>query len=155
MFGKPLAPGTVAPEFTAYDHQGHAVRLTELRGRYVILVFYPGDDTPGCTLQLQELRDAWQPLQSAGAAVFALNPASESSHRRFAIKHSFPFPLIVDKGARIARAYRSGLWLLVRRTVYVIGPDGTVLFARRGKPSPQELLGLLQISPQHPPAQKK
>ena len=47
MFGKPLAPGTPAPEFTAYDQDGHAVRLAELRGKYVILVFYPSDDTPG------------------------------------------------------------------------------------------------------------
>ena len=72
--------------------------------------------------------------------MYGVNPSSETSHQRFAQKHSFPFPLIVDKGARIARAYRSGLWLLVRRTVYIVGPDGTIVFAQRGKPSPTELL---------------
>jgi peroxiredoxin len=76
--------------------------------------------------------------------VYGVNPSSETSHLRFARKHSFPFPLIVDKGARIARAYRSSLWLLVRRTVYVIAPGGAVLFARRGKPSPAELLAQIK-----------
>lgn len=89
------------------------------------------------------MRDAWQSLKSAGAVVYGVNPSSETSHQRFAKKHSFLFPLIVDKGARIARAYRSGLWLLVRRTVYIIGPDGAIVFARRGKPSPSELLAHL------------
>lgn len=86
------------------------------------------------------MRDAWKSLQSAGAVVYGVNPSSQSSHLRFAKKHSFPFPLIVDQGARIARAYRSGFWLIVRRTVYIVGPDGIILFARRGKPSPAELL---------------
>ena len=87
--------------------------------------------------------------------MYGVNPLSETSHQRFARKHSFPFPLIVDKGARIARAYRSALWLVVRRTVYIVGPDGVILFAERGKPSPQQLLAHLQISPQHPPAHQK
>lgn len=104
---------------------------------------------------MAELRDAWTSLQSAGAVVYGVNPSSETSHRRFAVKHSFPFALLVDQGARIARAYRSGLWLLVRRTVYIIGPDGTVVFAQRGKPSPQQLLAELQIPPQHPPAHRQ
>ncbi len=90
------------------------------------------------------MRDAWKSLQSAGVVVYGVNPSSETSHQRFAKKHSFPFPLIVDKGARIARAYRSALWLLVRRTVYVIAPDGAILFAQRGKPSPGELLAKIK-----------
>lgn len=147
MLGKPLAPGTIAPEFNAYDHLGNAVRLSNLRGRPVILVFYPGDDTPTCTVQLQELRDSWHDIVAAGALVYAVNPFSDDSHRRFAEKHNFPFPLIVDKGGRIAHDYGCGFWLLVRRTVYIIGPDGRIRFAQRGKPSPSELLAHLQIPP--------
>ena len=75
--------------------------------------------------------------------MYGVNPSSETSHQRFAHKHFCPFPLIVDKGARIAHAYRSALWLLARRTVYVIGPDGTIVFAQRGKPLPDELLAEL------------
>lgn len=101
------------------------------------------------------MRDAWKSLQSAGAVVYGVNPSSQSSHQRFAKKHSFPFPLIVDQGARIARAYNSGFWLIVRRTVYIVAPDGLILFAERGKPAPQQLLASLQIPPQHPPAHHK
>ena len=89
------------------------------------------------------MRDAWQSLSSANAVVYGVNPSSQSSHHRFATKHAFPFPLLVDEGSRIARAYRSGFWRIVRRTVYIIGPDGRILFAQRGKPSPAELLAHL------------
>ncbi len=96
------------------------------------------------------MRDAWASFASAGAVVYGVNPSSESSHGRFAQKHTFPFALIVDQGARIARLYRSGLWLVVRPTVYVIGPDGVIVYARRGRPGPEELLAQLQIAPEHP-----
>jgi peroxiredoxin Q/BCP len=102
-------------------------------------VFYPGDDTPGCTKQLCQLRDQWQHAKARNVEVFGVNPASPQKHARFRAKFRFPFPLLVDKGRAIATRYRAN-GLIIRRTVYLIGPDGTIRFARRGMPSPAEVL---------------
>ena len=143
-FEQTLAVGTQAPDFTAPDQDGRAVTLSALRGRPVVLVFYPADDTPGCTAQLCELRDAWGEIQAAGVLVFGVNPAPAGRHARFRAKHGYPFPLLVDEGARIARDYAAKWPLLVRRTVYAISPEGRIAFARRGKPAPREMLAALE-----------
>ena len=133
-----ILPGELAPDFTATTHDGKSIRLADLRGKQrVVLVFYPGDDTPICTRQLCELRDDWSALQSADTVVFGVNPASEAKHAQFAAKYRLPFPLLADVGSRIAAAYGcSALFgLLIRRTVYVIDKRGRVLFAQRGKPA--------------------
>jgi peroxiredoxin Q/BCP len=133
-----ILPGEFAPDFTATTHEGVTVHLADLRGKQcVVLVFYPGDDTPVCTQQLCELRDDWGALQSADTVVFGVNPASEAKHAQFAAKYRLPFPLLVDVGSRIAADYGcSALFgLLVRRTVYVIDKQGCVIFAQRGKPT--------------------
>lgn len=143
MLGSPLPLGSQAPEFTVNDHEGRSVSLSALRGCWVVLVFYPGDDTPTCTCQLRDLREAWEDLRDAGAVVYGVNPFSEDSHGRFARKLALPFPLLVDRGGRMARLFRSGFWLLVRRTVYVIDPQGRIAFAQRGQPSPAQLLSII------------
>jgi peroxiredoxin Q/BCP len=145
-FGPPLQVGGAAPEFTARDHNGRAVTLAALRGRPVVLVFYPGDGTPTCTRQLCALRDRWPGLAEAGAAVFGINGWSAKSHRRFIAKCGFPFPLLVDEDGDIAAAYRAG-GRVVRRTVYVIGPGGEVRFARRGVPAVEEILAAVRDCP--------
>ena len=89
------------------------------------------------------LRDAWAPLKAAGAVVYGVNPASTASHRRFFEKLSLPFPLIVDKGGRVARVFRAGWGRLVRRTVYVLAPDGTIAMARRGAPTVDDILAVI------------
>lgn len=94
-------------------------------------------------MQLGEIRDAWKALEAAGAVVYGVNPFSAESHRKFVQKHNYPFPLLVDAGCRIARAYRSGFWLMVRRTVYIVDPEGRVGYAQRGKPTPVVLLGAM------------
>jgi peroxiredoxin Q/BCP len=144
-FSAPLAPGTPAPDFTARDHTGAEVKLSALRGRPVVLVFYPGDDTPACTKQLCALRDSWADLAWSGAAVYGVNPFGAESHRRFAAKFSFPFPLLVDSGGRVAKAYNAG-GRIVRRTVYVIGADGVIRFARRGAPAAEEISAAIRDS---------
>ncbi len=83
-------------------------------------------------------------MEDAGAVVYGVNPAAAGSHSRFAQKLSLPFPLIVDRGGRIARLYRAGLWLLVRRTVYVISPQGAIAAAWRGAPPVEQILGSLR-----------
>jgi thioredoxin-dependent peroxiredoxin len=135
FFSKPLPPGTPAPDFTAPDDAGATVSLSALRGRNVVLVFYPGDDTPGCTKQLCDFRDRWEGLRSQGILVYGVNPQSAAKHVRFRNKFSFPFPLLVDQGRAIAKLYRCD-GLIVTRTVYLIGPDGVIRFAQRGMPSP-------------------
>jgi peroxiredoxin Q/BCP len=103
------------------------------------LVFYPGDDTPGCTKQLCEFRDSWSVLKGRGIEVFGVNPAGARKHQHFREKFHFPFPLLIDQGQKIATLYHAdGLW--IKRTVYLIGPDGVIRFARRGAPKPAEVL---------------
>lgn len=139
LFSRPLPPGTPAPDFALADQEGRTVRLSELRGRNVVLVFYPGDDTPGCRAQLCEFRDSWQQASGRNALVFGVNPQSAASHTRFRQRYEFPFPLLVDEGRRVASLYNAG-GLIVRRTVYLIGPDGVIRYAQRGKPKPAEVL---------------
>jgi peroxiredoxin Q/BCP len=142
-FGGPLSVGSAAPDFEAVDQTGRNVRLSSLRGSPVVLVFYPGDDTPGCTRQLCAFRDHWGAYKAAGVAVFGVNPQGAASHTKFVTKFGFPFPILVDRGGHIAGDYRAGGWL-VRRTVYGIGADGRVAFARRGMPSPDQVLAALR-----------
>lgn len=139
LWSDPLPAGTPAPEFSANDDSGRTVTLSGLRGRHVVLVFYPGDDTPGCTKQLCDFRDRWEQARSKGVEVFGVNPQSGEKHTKFRNKFNFPFPLLVDEGRRIAKLYNTD-GLIIKRTVYLIGPDGIIRFAQRGMPSPAEVL---------------
>jgi len=135
----PLPLGSKAPDFTLLSETGKKVRLSALRGKNVVLVFYPGDDTLICRRQLCEFRDAWPNLRGHDTLVFGINPQSAESHREFSARNKFPFPLLVDEGQRIATLYNSDGGM-VNRTVYLIGPDGLIRYARRGMPRPEELL---------------
>jgi len=139
----PLAVGTPAPDFSLPDESGRVVTLSALKGRNVVLVFYPGDDTPGCTRQLCEFRDRWDALCERGIEVFGVNPQGAAAHARFRAKFQFPFPLLVDKGRQVAKLYLAS-GLIVKRTVYLIGPDGAIRFARRGMPKPSEVLAAVE-----------
>jgi thioredoxin-dependent peroxiredoxin len=136
---EPLAIGTPAPDFSLSDESGRVVTLSALKGKNVVLVFYPGDDTPGCTRQLCEFRDRWDVLHDRGIEVFGVNPQSAAAHARFRAKFQFPFPLLVDKSRQVAKLYEAN-GLIVKRTVYLIGPDGVIRFARRGMPKPSEIM---------------
>lgn len=143
LFGSPLAVGTPAPAFTLQDENGRSVSLTSLKGRPVVLVFYPGDDTTICTKQLCEIRDDWSAFKRFGTAVYGINGQGADAHGKFAAKYRFPFPLLVDSGWATCRNYRAG-WGFVRRTVYVIGPDGRIAYAERGKPSTADVLSAIE-----------
>jgi thioredoxin-dependent peroxiredoxin len=135
LFAHPLAVGAVAPDFSLLDEVGKQVRLSDFQGaKNVVLVFYPGDDTSVCTRQLCEFRDLWQEVVFKNTLVFGVNPQNAVKHSRFAAKYRFPFPLLVDKGQKIARQYGAA-GFLVKRTVYLIGKSGVIRFAQRGKPS--------------------
>ena len=140
LLGAPLSTGSKAPDFSVPDQDGSRVTLSALRGKNVILVFYPADDTAICTKQLCEFRDSWASVGAKNAVVFGVNPGRSNSHDKFRKKYNLPFPLLIDDGQKIARAYNSAFSFAPRRTVYLIGPDGTIRYAKRGKPSPAEVL---------------
>jgi peroxiredoxin Q/BCP len=139
LFSSRLPVGAPAPDFSLPDESGRMVTLSDLRGRSVVLVFYPGDDTPGCTRQLCAFRDGWEEARARGVEIFGVNPQSAGKHQNFRRKFGFPFPLLVDRGQKIGALYHAN-GPIVKRTVYRIGPDGVIRFARRGYPAPAEVL---------------
>jgi len=140
IWSEPLPAGTIAPSFSLPDEQGRIATLDQHRGKQnVVLVFYPADDTPVCTKQACEFRDDWASVSSANTVVYGINTRSAESHRRFREKHRLPFSLLVDKGQRVAKLYNTN-GPIIKRTVYLIGKDGRIKFAQRGKPTPSEVL---------------
>ena len=140
LFAAPLEPGVEAPDFTLQDETGKPVTLSKWRGiKNVALIFYPGDDTSLCTKQLCEFRDGWEQVEGHNAVVYGVNPQSAEKHSRFSAKYRYPFPLLVDKGQRVAGLYHAS-GFIVRRTVYLVGKSGKIRYGKRGKPSLEEVL---------------
>ncbi len=139
LTGPLLGLGSAAPDFSLSDETGKVWSLRGLRGRHVLLVFYPGDSTPGCTKQLCEIRDHSELLRRHQVQMLGINPQGASSHGRFRERFQLPFPLLVDERGRVSSRYGCGS-LIVRRTVYLIGKDGRILFAKRGMPSSESVL---------------
>jgi len=110
----------------------------------VVLIFYPGDQTPGCTIQLCAIRDDWSDFQKAGIQVLGINPSGPDSHKSFIKKYNFPFPLLVDEGRKVAKAYGAEQDMLiakiVRRTVVAIDTEGRIIYYRQGLPKNSEIL---------------
>ncbi len=132
--------GQQAPDFALMSDAGETVRLSALRGRPVVLYFYPRDDTPGCTVEACEFRDAYDRFRERGVEVIGVSPDPVASHRKFKQKHELPFPLLADPEHVAAEAF--GVWVEKRnygrtykgidRSTFVIGPDGTIAKAMRG-----------------------
>jgi peroxiredoxin Q/BCP len=127
--------GDVAPDFTLDSDSGEAVTLSSLRGRPVVLYFYPRDDTPGCTTQACGIRDAYDKFEEAGAVVLGVSPDSVKNHVKFKDKYDLPFTLLADPEHALAESY--GVWgektymgksyMGVSRTTFVIGADGAIV----------------------------
>src|SRR6204780_589980 len=98
LFSDPLAVGTPAPDFTLPDQDGKRGSLAALRGKNVVLVFYPRDETSVCTQQLCEFRVPWPEVQSKNTVVFGVNSQDAASHTRFRNHRQYPFPLLTDEG---------------------------------------------------------
>jgi peroxiredoxin Q/BCP len=132
--------GLRAPDFELVSDRGERVRLSDLRGRLVVLYFYPEDDTPGCTAQARELRDQYSLFRERGAVVLGVSPDDEASHARFREKYSLPFTLLADPGHEVAEEY--GVWVErnragrksmgIERSTFVIDENGNVVRALRG-----------------------
>lgn len=107
LFSGPLAIGSAAPDFTLPDQDGTPVTLSRLRGKNVVLVFYPADETRVCRQQLCEFRDMDQLASDRGVLVYGINPGSAQSHSSFRNKQKLPFPLLVDADKRVASLYHA------------------------------------------------
>ncbi len=126
--------GSEAPDFTLPTGDGSQMHLADLRGKTVLLYFYPKDDTPGCTTEACAFRDAWGELQARGVVVLGVSRDDVKSHQKFASKYSLPFPLLADLGGAVAQKY--GVWveksmygksyMTMARTSFLILPDGTI-----------------------------
>lgn len=136
-----LTVGETAPGFSLSDQSGNVVTLEDFRGeKNVVLVFYPRDNTPGCTKQLCTIRDEFDLFTSNDVVVLGISPQDSASHRRFVSRHGFPFQLLVDRDRKVVSAYGCRGMLVTKRTVYGIDKRLTIVFARRGMPSSEEIL---------------
>jgi peroxiredoxin Q/BCP len=132
--------GQPAPDFALESDSGETITLESLRGRPVVVYFYPKDDTPGCTRQACDIRDNWAEFGRLGATVIGVSPQSAESHRKFKQKYSLPFPQLADTDHALAEAY--GVWVEkknygrtymgVNRSGFVIDAEGRLAAAKRG-----------------------
>jgi peroxiredoxin Q/BCP len=132
-----VSVGQAAPAFSAQDQSGSTVSLAQHAGKYVVLYFYPKDDTPGCTVEACAFRDDHSALTAAGAVVLGVSPDDAKSHTKFIAKYSLPFALLADTDNAVAKAY--GAWgeksmygrtyMGILRSTFLIGPDGVVKHA--------------------------
>jgi peroxiredoxin Q/BCP len=130
-----LKEGDSAPDFTLSTDKGDSVSLKDLAGRYVVLYFYPKDNTPGCTTEACSFRDFWGEIEGEGAVVLGVSTDSVQSHQRFRDRHGLPFTLLSDADHQVTEAY--GVYgpkkmggrefLGVTRTTFLIGPDGRLI----------------------------
>ncbi|MDP9307073.1 MAG: thioredoxin-dependent thiol peroxidase [Actinomycetota bacterium] len=135
--------GKPAPDFELSTDNGARVKLSSLRGKPVVLYFYPKDDTPGCTTQACGIRDAYADFRERGAVVLGVSPDDQASHVKFKEKYSLPFTLLADPEHKVAEQY--GVWkernmygkksMGIERSTFVIDADGNVAkVMRRVKP---------------------
>jgi peroxiredoxin Q/BCP len=132
-----LEEGKKAPAFSLKDQSGKTVKLADFKGKYVVVYFYPKDNTPGCTTEACDFRDEHSALEEMGAVVLGVSPDDEKSHQKFVAKHSLPFPLLVDTDHALAEKY--GAWgeknmygrkmMGIIRSTFLIGPEGTLVRA--------------------------
>jgi thioredoxin-dependent peroxiredoxin len=138
-----LLEGKPAPDFALTSDSGDTVRLSDFRGKPVVVYFYPKDDTPGCTTQACGIRDNYDAFGERGAVVLGISPDNEGSHVKFKQKYGLPFTLLADPDHEVAEQY--GVWgerklygktyMGIERSTFVIDPDGNVAHVmRRVKP---------------------
>jgi peroxiredoxin Q/BCP len=122
-----LVVGKAAPDFAATAHDGMELKLSALKGKNVVLYFYPKDETPGCTKEACAFRDAWKDLEGTGVVLVGISTDTADSHKKFAEHHKLPFHLVSDPDGAIAKSYgvpnRGGF---LGRQTFVVGPDGNL-----------------------------
>jgi peroxiredoxin Q/BCP len=125
-----MAVGEIAPDFSLQDQHGESRDISSYRNRWVVLYFYPRDDTPGCTREACHFRDDYPAARKLGAEILGISVDSPESHAKFAGKYGLPFPLLADTGGNVARQY-GALWSFgpirfARRRTFIIDPQGKI-----------------------------
>ncbi|MEP7075062.1 MAG: peroxiredoxin [Acidobacteriota bacterium] len=122
--------GEIAPGFTLKDGNGEEWNLGDLKGKTIVLLFYPGDNTPVCTAQLCSVRDHWSEYQATGAEVVGISTDTGESHQGFADKHNLPLRLLSDANRKVSEQYDMKSWLPGRsaRGVVVIDKEGKIAY---------------------------
>lgn len=145
--------GSVAPEFTLSDGEGNDWTLSDHRGKTVVLLFYPVDNTPVCTAQLCSVRDHWSEYQATGAEVVGISTDSVESHKDFAEKNELPLKLLADTDRKVSSAYDMKSWLPGRsaRGVVVIDKEGKVAYSKAEtislfKPADKDVLAAIKAA---------
>ena len=132
MSGVP-AVGDRAPEFSLLSDTGETVRLSDFQGRWLVLFFYPMDNTPGCTKEACAFRDAASEFAKVNAVLLGISADGLDSHRRFIAKYRLPYRLLSDPDGAVRKAYGVYRWLFrVQRSTFVIAPDGVIAAVFRG-----------------------
>ncbi len=125
-----LKSGDLAPEFELQDQKGVSHNNAQYRGQWLVLYFYPKDDTPGCTTEACAFRDEYKVITEQNTQVIGISVDSVESHAEFADKYSLPFPLLADKGGDVARQYQSlaslGPIKFAKRHSFIIDPEGKI-----------------------------
>ena len=131
-YKKFMNTGDQAPEFTLKDGDGHEWTLTDHRGKVVVLMFYPGDDTPVCTKEMCSVRDHWSEYQATGAEVVGISTNSVESHEKFSAKYDLPLTLLADEKGEVRDKYGANSLLPGRtaRAEFVIDPKGKLAYKK-------------------------
>ncbi len=133
-----LSPGVDAPDFQALDEDGEPFRLVDLRGSWVVLYFYPKDETIGCTAEACTFRDQMADFRTLGTKVVGVSTQGVESHRSFADHHSLNFTLVADEDKVVSRLYETlGILGVNRRVTYLIDPEGTIAGVYRSETRPK------------------
>lgn len=145
----PIKVGDRAPLFTLKNQANKKISLKDYFGKKnVLLIFYPGDNTPGCTKQLCSLRDDFSKFKNQDTVIFGVNQAEADSHQKFIDNHSFPFDLLIDTDRQISRKYKALKFMFghesIRRSVVLIDKQGKIVFLKRGMPNDSEILAALK-----------
>lgn len=122
-----IKEGDIAPDIELSLQNGNKVKLASLKGKSVAIYFYPKDDTPGCTVEAQGIRDTWADLSAANIAVYGVSTQDAESHKQFIDKQNLPFDLVVDADESVAKAFGVPVRLgFAKRQTFLIGPDGKI-----------------------------
>lgn len=129
-----IEEGIKAPDFTLPDQNGNKVKLSDLKGKYVVLYFYPKDNTSGCTKEACNFRDAFPKFKNIDAVILGVSPDSVASHKKFAEKYKLPFSLLADEDRKVIEKYEvwkeksmyGKKYMGVERTTFIISPDGKI-----------------------------
>ena len=121
-----LQTGVSAPDFSLLDQDGKATSLSQFRGSYVLLYFYPKDDTPGCTKEACMIRDIYNDFEKQGIVVLGVSKDSPSSHVKFREKYELPFTLLSDPDKKVIKQYGASAGIFTRRISYLIDPKGMI-----------------------------